>query len=188
LLNKDYKILARILANHLRLILEDQLQSTQFCCVLGNSILEAVSIIRETIIHAEITEITLCVLTLDFQNAFERISTASVQINGTIAGPIPIGSVVRQECPLSMLLYALCFHHLLCMLENNLPGITIGQRTRRSTVVAYADVVTVFVTRPMDFDTILRAIQLCKKATGTLLNPKKSKLLPSENGRHRQLS
>ena len=73
-LNTDYKILVRILANHLRPILEEQLRTTQFCCVPGNSILEAVSVVRESISYAETTDTPLRVLALDFQNAFDRIS------------------------------------------------------------------------------------------------------------------
>lgn len=72
----------------------------------------------------------ICVLSLDFWHAFDRIShhylfqilmgygisprfidhihalyehaTTSVQINSTLAGPIPIQSAIRQGCPLSM--------------------------------------------------------------------------------------
>jgi len=47
LLNTNYKILARILANRLRPILEDQFQTNHFCCVPGHSILEAVSIVMK---------------------------------------------------------------------------------------------------------------------------------------------
>jgi len=63
------------------------------------------------------------------------------------------------------------------MLEDKLPGIKIGQRARSTAEVAHADDVTVFMTRPTDFDTIHRAIQLYEKATGARLNPKKSKAL-----------
>jgi hypothetical protein len=51
----------------------------------------------------------------------------------------------------------------------------IRTQARRVTVVPYADDVTVFVTRPADFTTILTAIQLFERATGASLNPKKSK-------------
>jgi hypothetical protein len=63
------------------------------------------------------------------------------------------------------------------MLEDKMPGITIGQRARGVTVLAYADDVTVFVTRPAEFITILNALQLYQRATGARLNPKKSKTL-----------
>jgi hypothetical protein len=83
---------------------------------------------------SECTGTPICVLTLDFQSAFDRIShdylftilrqygisqwlidrlyalynqaTASVRIKGHMAGPIPVRSGVRQGCPLSMFLYA----------------------------------------------------------------------------------
>jgi len=43
-------------------------------------------------------------------HALYENATASVQINGTLAGHIPIQSAVRQDGPLSMILYALCLH------------------------------------------------------------------------------
>jgi len=132
--------------------------------VPGNSIIEAVSIIREAVEHAELTDTPLCVLTLNFREAFDRIAhdylftilknygicpwfidsikdlyenaTASIQINGKLAGPIPIQCAIRQGCPLSMQLYALCLHSLLRMLENKLSGIQIGYRALRTAVVA----------------------------------------------------
>jgi len=55
LLNTDYKILARILAQRLKQVMADQLQYTQFCGVPGNSILDAASQVRDIIAHAENT-------------------------------------------------------------------------------------------------------------------------------------
>ena len=63
-------------------------------------------------------------------DAIYQNATALDQINGTLAGPIPIQSVVRQGCPLSMTLYALSLHHILRTLEGNLPGIRLGRSTR----------------------------------------------------------
>jgi len=134
-MNTDYKLLARIMARRLTPVLEEQLTSSQYCSVLGKSILEAVSVLRDVVAHAEVTRTPVCILSLDFRNAFDRIShcylfqilagygisawfiyrihsmyehaTASIQINGALAGPIHIQSAVRQGCPLSMALYAL---------------------------------------------------------------------------------
>ena len=66
-------------------------------------------------------------------------ATSTIQINGHQSGPIPIRSSVRQGCPMSMLLYALCLNPLLCILENKLTGLRIKQRDPKTAVVAYAD-------------------------------------------------
>jgi hypothetical protein len=58
-----------------------------------------------------------------------------------------------------------------------LTGDKVGLRARRFSVVAYADDVTVLVTHPTDFITILNAVWNFKKATGAQLNPTKSKAL-----------
>jgi hypothetical protein len=132
LLNTDYKILARILANRLRFFLAERFQHIQYCGVPGMSILDATAKLRDTLAHYETTGTPLCILPLDFHSAFDRLShdylfstlrkygisdwflerihalytdaTASVQINGSLAGPISIKSGVRQGCPLSMIL------------------------------------------------------------------------------------
>jgi hypothetical protein len=53
---------------------------------------------------------------------------------------------------------------------------------------AYADDVTVLVTRPKDFVIIRNAVHCYKQATGAMLNPKKLKALAIGGGRSRQLN
>ena len=77
--------------------------------------------------------------------------TASyIQINSHVAEPIPIHSSVRQGCPMSMLLLALCVDPLLRILDQKLPGIRIGKRARKTVAAAYAGDITIFVTTPTD--------------------------------------
>jgi len=103
-------------------------------------------------------------------------ATASVQINGSLGGSIPIRNGVRQGCPLSVALFAFCFHPLIHALEDGLPSIKTGQ-TQHGPVIAYADDVMVFVTNPGDFNAIQQVIQLYERAMGARLNPRKSKAL-----------
>jgi hypothetical protein len=99
---------------------------------------------------------------------------ALVQINGTLVGPIAIHSGIRQGCPLSMFLYAMCLHPLVRSLEESLPGIKIGRRHLKTTVIAQADDVSLFVTDPASFTTIRHAISTYEQANGARLNPLKS--------------
>jgi hypothetical protein len=123
----------------------EHLQKNQFCGVPGNIIFEAVATVREAIAQAEVTRTLLCVLSLNFKEAFDKIShrylftilksyglsdwfidrlkslyenaVSSVQTIGQIAGPIPIRCSVRQGCHMSMVLFALCLSTLLRLLK-----------------------------------------------------------------------
>jgi hypothetical protein len=104
-------------------------------------------------------------------------ATTSVLINDTLMVPISFQFGVRQGCPVSMALYALCLHPLLCALHHSLQGPRIGRRKRCRPVLAYADDVTVFLTHPAEFATIHQEIHCFERATGARLNPSKSKAM-----------
>jgi ABC-type molybdenum transport system ATPase subunit/photorepair protein PhrA len=75
-----------------------------------------------------------------------------------LAGNIPLQSVIRQGCPLSMVVFALCLHPILRMLDDNLKGIKLAWQKRSVPVIAYADNVTVFVTHHEEYMTLQQAI------------------------------
>ena len=104
-------------------------------------------------------------------------ATSSIQINGHQYGPIPVRCADRQGCPMSMALYTLGLHPLLKVLEQKLPGLRMGNHTRQTSVIAYADDVTIFVTSIADFRIIEEDIRLSKRASGARLNPRKSKAI-----------
>jgi hypothetical protein len=74
LLTTEYKIMSRIIANRLRNTFTDQLRESQHCGLPGTTILDITAGIRDTVAYAETAHIPMCVLLLDFQNAFDRIS------------------------------------------------------------------------------------------------------------------
>jgi hypothetical protein len=202
LLNSDIKILARVIANRLTPILTKILSPNQHCGIQNNSILQAVTTVRDAIAYAEHTNMPMCVLTLDFKEAFDNIAheyiykllkqygftdkfqkriqqlhseaTSVIRINGQTSARIPIKSSVRQGCPLSVQLYALCMDPLIRTLENTLTGIQIGRNGRKTTVTAYADDVTIFVTSQNDIPILEEALRHYTAATGAKLNINKS--------------
>jgi hypothetical protein len=205
LLNVDYKILTKILVNPLRPLLAEHLQKNQFCGVQGKTILDALATVRDTTAMAEVKTTPVCLVSLDFQEEFDRISHtclatilksyglsdwfvdqirtmyegahSSVSINGHISGPIPIRCGIRQGCPLSMILFAMCIQPLLQMLDRNLSGVQLRRTRHRTAVIAHADDVTVFVTKPEDFRIIQDAVRCFEKASGAHLNITKSKAI-----------
>jgi len=54
------------MARHLRHVLQDHLHTSQFCGGSGNSVLEAVSLVRDVIAYSESSGTPLCVFTPDF--------------------------------------------------------------------------------------------------------------------------
>ena len=74
LLNADHKLLTRLIANRLQPWMSDILQSSQHCGRQGNAIFEAVAAIRDIVAYTEVHNESVCLLTIDFKEAFDRIS------------------------------------------------------------------------------------------------------------------
>ena len=87
--------------------------------------------------------------------------------------PFPTRCYVRQGCPVSMLLFALVLSPLLYLLEQNLLGIRIGHRTKKTAVVAYADNVTICVTEPEDIRSVRDLQRIYEGAMSACLNIRK---------------
>jgi hypothetical protein len=164
LINTEYKLLARVMAHRIKPIFAEQLSTGQYCGIPGRSILDALATLRDVIAYNDTTRTPLCLLSLDFRQAFDRIShdylfqvllpyrigpwfvdrlqamydqkNTSVQINGTLVGTIAIHSGIWQGCPLNMCLNAMCLHPLLRSLEESLPAILIVRRQLKTTVIA----------------------------------------------------
>jgi len=182
LLNTDYKIIARTLAGRVRTVLGNILHPSQYCGTPDKSIFDAVATIRDAIAFAEISGKPLCVLSLDFKEAFDKVShtylwdtlrrygfsekflelirrlytnaASVVQINGHISGEIPIGCSVRQGCPLSMALFFPCIDRLIRCLDENLQGLRMHRGKTNLIIVAYADDITIPVTTPRDIEVL----------------------------------
>jgi len=147
-----------------RPIIVELLHSSQYCGVPGNTIFDAVATVRVTIAYSETTLHPLCVVSLDFNQAFVRIShsylltvlrsygfgagfiecirmmygnaPSVLRVNGRISTPIPIQRSVRQACLLSMILFFLCLNSFLYYLDERLQGIRAHGTQWKTTVIA----------------------------------------------------
>jgi hypothetical protein len=164
-----------------------------------------VATIREIIAYTEITDQPVCLLSLDFKEAFHRIShsyiytvlahygfsnrliqriqhiyddaSSVMKINGTTTRPIPIRSSVRQECPLSTEIFALLINPLPQVFERELRGVKILRNGSATKLVAFADDITVILTRQEDIYIVRRIISAYEQASGARVNVHKSKAL-----------
>ena len=205
LLNTELKILARVLANRLQLVISDLIGPEQTFAVKGRSIQDNLHLICEVL--EGIKDDTEAVLISLYQSkAFDRIDhrflatvletagfkpefrrwismmyhnpQAVVQVNGRRSGVIAIERSVRQGCPLSPLLYVLALEPLLRRLRDEgkspaLRGIPfVGRLAAR--VSAFADDVTVFVSRRQDIEAVKEAVVEYERIAGAKVNFNKS--------------
>ena len=150
LLNVDYKIASKALANRLLKVLPRIIHSNQTCSVPGRTIFENLFLLRDTLDHIERTNETGILVSLDQEKAFDRLdrsfltnvlhrfgfgpdfsrwintlySNASMKVivNGYLTESIPLERGVRQGDSLSPLLYILCAEVLANSIRRD-PGI-----------------------------------------------------------------
>jgi len=188
-----------------RPILAELLHPSQYCGMPGNTIFDAVATVRDAIAYAETTRGPLCVVSLDFKQAFDRISHTYLFIvlrsYGFGAGyiecirmvygnahrsyksmdiyllPSPSNLKCDRDAPLSMILFVLCLNSLLYYLDERLQIIRAHGTQWKTTVIAYADDISILVTSEEDVRTVRDAIACYEKATGATLNVASSSAL-----------
>jgi len=74
-----------------------------------------------------------------------------------------------------MILFALCVNPLLIKLDSKLQGIKVRHNITKSTAVAYADDITIFITHPSEIDAIKETLHEYMQATGARINEDKSR-------------
>ena len=207
LLNTELKILARVLANRLQLVISHLIGPEKTFTVKGRSIQDNLHLIREVLEGIEDnTEAAL--ISLDQYKAFDRVDyrflatvletagfepefrrwismmyhnlQAVVQVNGRRSRALAIERSVRQGCPLS-LLYVFALEPLLRRLRDGgtnpaLRGVPFaGPLLAR--VSAFADDITVFVSRRLDIKAVKKAVDEYERIAGGKVNFDKSESL-----------
>jgi hypothetical protein len=74
LLNTDYKILAKSLANRLKCVLGSVIHPDQTCTILRRSIHDNCATIRDVVYHCASTDETAAVISLDQEKAFDCVN------------------------------------------------------------------------------------------------------------------
>ena len=206
LLNTDYKILTKTLANKLKPHLNTLIHTNQQCNIKGRNIQNHNHFIRDLIQYTNDKNIQTCILSLDQEKAFDRVDhtylhtilqhnklgdyfcnwvrilyrtpISNLIINNTLSKNININRSVRQGCPLSPYLYILAFEPLLEKIrrEEKIKGVGIPGG-KEIKVTAYADDTVFFPIDDRSINEIISIFQEFGRGSGSKINISKSEIM-----------
>lgn len=201
MLNTDYKLFTKILANRLHAVLGDLLGEGQSACLQSGSCAENLKKLRKVMLRtAESKRFKAFLLSTDLEKAFDKVNhkflwrimdkfgipqafidciknlyepaTSRVIFNGFMTKEIVIGSSVRQGCPLSMALFVLYIEPLIRRIAENVQGVLMDNQFVR--VIAYADDLAILVRNDAEFDLVLQIVNSYALSSCVKLNKQKS--------------
>lgn len=213
LLNVDYKILARVMANRFKYVLPKVISPNQSCCILGKDISDTVVSVRDFMDLVEMDDIECYLLKLDQEKAFDRAGHeylfavldkfgfgnkfkkwikifytnifSSVKCNGFLTPYFRLKNSVKQGCPISALLYVLLAEPLSIAIKKNceIRGVVIPNTNVEEKVFVHADDTTLTLVDKNSVSETFRVLELYEKASGAKLNKEKSEVLALGKGK-----
>lgn len=204
LLNCDYKLFMKIIAERIKPKLNKLLGAGQTACLPNSSCVNNLLDIRRILTRScENKSFKGCLVSVDLNKAFDRVNHAylwkvlekfrfppalidclkyiyqnassRILVNGFLTNEINIDSSVRQGCPLSMILFVLYIEPLLRKIADNIAGILVYNKF--ITVMAFADDIVVFVRNDVEFDLLLYIFETFSRYADIKINLKKSVFL-----------
>ena len=208
LLQVDYKILARIMANRFKKVLPKIISENQTCCIIGRDISNNIANVRDVITLVESDELEGYVIKIDQEKAFDRVShqyifnvlkkfgfgdvfikwimifynkiNSTVKCNGFLTKYFSIENGIRQGCPISALLYVLAAEPLQCNIKMNskISGIQIPNSDKEALIFQHADDTTLTVSNKESVGEIFKVFEKYEASSGAKINKQKSEILP----------
>ena len=214
LLNVDYKIIARVLAQRLQKVIAKIVSSDQNGYIKNRFIGFSIRQIQDIIDYAEECNLNGVLLFLDYQKAFDSIewnfmnmtlekfgfgnafinlvkmlyknANNKIVNNGWVSNSFAISREIRQGCPISALLYILAAEIMAERIRHNdnIRGIKVG-RSKIIKLSQMADDTTIFLESEHNIPILLNEIQRFSEVSGLILNKAKTKgLLLGRNRRN----
>lgn len=205
LLNVDYKILSKVLANRLKSALHEIIHPDQTAAVPNRTIFSNIFLIRDLISYTNQKNLTGFILTFDQEKAFDKIdheflyqtllnfgfgeqyinmikilykNTRSLVINnGFLSSTFNTERGIRQGCPLSLPLYCVVAEVLALSIRqnNSIIGFRLPGSDEETKLSQYADDTSVLCTGATSINRIFETFEEYSSATGATLNHKKTK-------------
>uniref|UniRef100_A0A8B9HSV8 Reverse transcriptase domain-containing protein n=1 Tax=Astyanax mexicanus TaxID=7994 RepID=A0A8B9HSV8_ASTMX len=198
LLNMDYKILAKIMANRISQYTEEIIEHEQTCAMKGRFMWDNLGILK-SILNSK-SDKDIFVVSLDQKKAFDLISRdylwkamehygfpidfiqmvqllykkskTKINVNGVLTEEIDIKRGVKQGCPLSAILYILAISPLLNQIknDNNIEGIQTKEKSSKLKLTAYADDITVFIKNQNELNVVNEHFKRYERVAGAKIN------------------
>ena len=213
LLNVDYKIIARALAQRLQKVISKVVSADQNGYIKNRFIGFSIRQIQDIIDYAEECNLEGVILFLDYQKAFDSIEWNFIYMalekfgfgnafinfvkmlyknannriinNGWVSESFEISRGIRQGCPISALLFIIAAEIMAENIRNNknIRGIKVG-RSKVIKMTQMADDTTIFLESENVIPILLNEIQRFSDVSGLILNKAKTKGLFSGRRRH----
>lgn len=207
LLNVDYKLLTKIINNRMKNSLKQILHPDQKGFVPARNLDDAVIKVRQLMYYCTQTNRPDYLLLLDQEKAFDRVARdfmhkviekfdfpplimntiksiyrttlARISVNGHFTSSLALLSGVRQGCPLSPTLFAMCIETLGNLIKSkpdfsgiHVPGINTFKLSE------FADDTTIFIHNQHDLDIALDIIEIYEQGSGAKANVSKTEIYP----------
>jgi hypothetical protein len=204
LLNVDYKILTKVLANRIKKVLPTIIHQDQTAYVKDRQIGQNIRVVQDLIDFCKTFNIDGALLLIDFEKAFDSISwdflqhalkefgfgegfrrwvkiiysniSSHVQNNGHISERFDLGRGIRQGCPVSPYLFIVCVELLASKIRANeeIEGLKIGQVEHK--VLQFADDTVLLLKNKKSIIKSLEMLKIFGKSSGLKMNIDKTEL------------
>lgn len=202
--NTDLKILAKVLANRLKEVMPNIIETNQAYGIKGRDIADITMSIRDTIWYMKEKNEDGYVISLDFEKAFDRVeheylfevlrsfgfgenfikwieilykgALTKIKCNGFLTDCFKITRSIRQGCPLSALLYSLVSEPLGLAIrqKKEIIGIEIEENKAEGKVFQYADDTTIIVKGKESVKEVMNVVKEYCKGSGSKVNEDKT--------------
>ena len=203
LLNADYKIIAKILANRMKIVMKNIISNEQYCGVEDRSIISCNNRMRDIISYCDKEEKEAAIMSLVWKKAFDRVDQtflfkilkkmdfpdkfidwikmlyidcrSSLLINIRLTIEFNVDKSVRQGCPLAMLLYIIYQEPLYMSIKQNMYINKLSlPNNEEQCIQGYADDSTLIIVDSISLINMEKEISLFEKASGSVLNKNKT--------------
>lgn len=214
-LNTDYKIFTKAIANRLSKVTPDIIHPDQAGFIKGRRIEDQTELANLVIEWGEKKNMNGTIVCLDQEKAYDKIrhrflwatlesfgfpkqcintlktlyaeAKTTVIINGEKSVPYQVHQGVRQGDPMSCLLFNLAIESLAQMIrEANLKGMEIEGEAERLIVKLFADDTTVYLSEKDDINDLNEILDSWCKASGGRFNNHKTAIVPVGNEEFRR--